>query len=154
METRLSHRDDKDKGSWTALPTSSTAVEALSHAYSEIKSEGGNPLKSLYVVDIATSLHFGPKFCKDFMPCITRSRGGQRSFWLSSLRRRIKVNELLRLQGIPDSMRRVGVSDSQVGMMVENTMRAAYGSRATSMFGGACQWRPIGCLSDSVSKLE
>lgn len=121
---------DKDKGPWTALPTSKTACDALQCAYAQIMSQGGNPLKSLYVVDIATSTRFGPAYAKGFVPCITRSRGGQRAFWLSSLRRRIKASELLRLQGIPDSMRRVGVSDTQLGMMAACTMPTAFVSLA------------------------
>ena len=76
-------------------------------------------LRKLAMLDIKCSASRDVHWKCFECPCITRARGGEGGFWISSLGRMTKLAELMRLQGIPDKMvKRKGISDRQLGLMV------------------------------------
>ena len=67
-----------------------------------------------------------PRHMKNMTPCITRSRGAAMGYWVSCRNGLMTVKELLRLQALPPSFRKLGqdlrISDRQMGMMIGNAM--------------------------------
>ena len=55
-------------------------------------------------------------------PCLTRGRAGAGGHWVSSLSRLLTVKETLVLQGMAADVRRAGISDRQLGLMIGNAM--------------------------------
>jgi DNA (cytosine-5)-methyltransferase 1 len=111
--------DTQNRMPSTSVPSTQTGCARLMEAYECLLEKGLSPWDDYYVVDIGNSSSFSKPARKAEFPCITRSRGGARAYWLSALNRRVTVMELLRMQGIPPiKFKRVGVSDHQVGQMV------------------------------------
>ena len=77
------------------------------------------------VVDLANGRGLNMRL--NACPTITRSRGGGRDFWVTSLGRRLSAWELLMLQGASkkDMDFSCSLSEVQVGHMVGNAMSAA-----------------------------
>ena len=55
-------------------------------------------------------------------PCLTRGRAGAGGHWVSSRSRLLTVQEMLILQGMAANVRRAGISDRQLGLMIGNAM--------------------------------
>ena len=87
-------------------------------AHQRIKESGGNEHQP-YVVDCDASRQKSNEMF-NVSPCITRSRN--RGHWLIHKKRRMRINEMMRLQGInPRTFKQV-VSDAVLGQQLGNSM--------------------------------
>jgi site-specific DNA-cytosine methylase len=102
-------------------PSQKTAKKNLAEALRRIKKDRFDPNKVDVVVDLADGR--GCHMTWDICPTITRTRAGSLDYWCTSLRRRLSVDELLRLQGIRAGfLDFAGIPLRQVGMMAGNAM--------------------------------
>ncbi len=90
-----------------------------------IRAEKGNPRTTDYSLDIWSGRDY-PTCMTDRVPCITRTRGAAGGYYITSVQRLLTVEEMLNLQGLPLSYRKVarreGVSDRQLGQIVGNAI--------------------------------
>lgn len=96
----------------------------IKSAMREAKKAGYDPDKDVIFADIESSAGFG-QWTKDIMPTLTRSRGGDCGFYVSTRRRKISVDEMLRFQGFrPDTVewREAKMSRCEVGRALGNAM--------------------------------
>ena len=97
----------------------------LQRGLEAIRAEKGNPRTTDYSLDIWSGRDY-PTRMTDRVPCITRTRGAAGGYYITSVQRLLTVEEMLNLQGLPLSYRKVarreGVSDRQLGMMVGNAI--------------------------------
>ena len=97
----------------------------LQRGLEAIRAEKGNPRTTDYSLDIWSGRDY-PTRMTDRVPCITRKRGSQGGYYITSVQRLLTVEEMLNLQGLPLSYRKLarreGVSDRQLGMMVGNAI--------------------------------
>ena len=112
--------DMTDCRSQTSLPSTATGARNMAQGYADaFENYGINPLTRMIIVDIGTGPSRKTHWVLDHVPCITCSRGGAQNFWISTLSRKISINELLALQGFePTSVKTAGLSDRQIGTMV------------------------------------
>jgi DNA (cytosine-5)-methyltransferase 1 len=96
------------------------ATRARLEAYlQQLRSQGHNPDTETWIVDVFGTRCHG---MLDQCPCLTRSRAGAGGHWVTNRSRLLTLTEMLRLQGISPKIRREGISDRQVGLMVGNAM--------------------------------
>ena len=115
----LSHiLDMKNKKASDTIPHTKMGVRNLHKAFLNMAKKGVNPLKTLCLVDVSTGNAREPHWVQGMSPCITRSRGGSGGYWITTLARMTRVQEMLELQGVPQSVRRKHISDHQLGLMV------------------------------------
>eukprot|EP00811_Abedinium_folium_P004817 NODE_14436_length_1109_cov_5.003055.p1 GENE.NODE_14436_length_1109_cov_5.003055~~NODE_14436_length_1109_cov_5.003055.p1 ORF type:complete len:350 (+),score=68.71 NODE_14436_length_1109_cov_5.003055:88-1050(+) len=122
-------------------PVSQTVARAnVVKALTQIRAQGGTPLTSTYVIDCDSqnvSWRLGASMC------LTASRLGGASLWISTKGRRMHVHEAMRLQGTPPARLAQVVSPKKLGHMVGNAMSvpviaellAAMATAAPSAFG-------------------
>ena len=102
------------------MPTSNTQKKNLKSVLKTLVSEGHDPLRSHYVMDIDGSK---PHFNLDYSPCITRSRAGSGGHWLSWKQRKMSLREICLLQGVDlDKINNTGVTDRQLAMVAGNAV--------------------------------
>ena len=93
----------------------------LQRGLEAIRAEKSNPRTTDYALDIWSGRDY-PTCMTDRVPCITRTRGAAGGYYITSVQRLLTVEEMLNLQGLPLSYRKVarreGVSDRQLGQMV------------------------------------
>lgn len=100
------------KSQGTALKNVQTAIRTL-------KREGSDPLDEPFIVDCDSSPDRS-KWCDGVSPCITVSRGA--GHWVTNLGRRLRKEEMMRLQGMDPTQFTVAVSENQLGRQLGNTM--------------------------------
>ena len=97
----------------------------LQRGLEAIRAEKSNPRTTDYALDIWSGRDY-PTCMTDRVPCITRTRGAAGGYYITSVQRLLTVEEMLNLQGLPLSYRKVarreGVSDRQLGQMVGNAI--------------------------------
>ena len=98
---------------------SRTVAANIETAKAKIISQGGKPSQEACIVDCdaskATSRHI-----KGYSPCITRSR--MNGHWLTYKNRRMRLEEMFRLQGMsPHNFSKV-ITNNQLGMQIGNAM--------------------------------
>ena len=90
-----------------------------------IRAKGIHSKHKICAMDLLASAKRG-SFMVDCVPCLTRSRASCHGYWLTKLDRMLTHIEMLRLQGLPDELAALantaGVSDSQLGLMIGNSM--------------------------------
>ena len=90
-----------------------------------IRAKGIHTKRKICAMDLLASAKRG-SFMVDCVPCLTRSRASCHGYWLTKLDRMLTHIEMLRLQGLPDELAALantaGVSDSQLGLMIGNSM--------------------------------
>ena len=138
-----------------AMPTNTYHMKNLLRLIPLIeKDTGDDPRRVMYALDLDTSETFSPKmFMKERSPCLTRSRCGQGSFFLSSWQRKMSMTELRKLQGFPSTLRRpVGVSERALSMMFGNAMTVPLLARIQRMVLGAAKLIDLDVIEDPVAK--
>ncbi len=107
------------------LRSTSAPFKVLQHNLKHIKDNHMHPLSEPFAVDV----HEGRAdhhYMHNCVPCITRSRGGQHGFYITTKGRLLTTEEMLMLQGLPTSYRdvaqAVGITDTQLGQMVGNAI--------------------------------
>ena len=135
------------------LPKQITARTNILAAHSRLKAAKVNPRSVDMVVDIGSGR--GLNMMCGLCPTITRSRGGNGGFWVTSLGRRLSSTELLRLQGVqPEWLHWRGIPLRSVGEMAGNAMTvpvlAAVLREALKCTGLAPRSSPPGLLATST----
>merc|ERR1719335_352895 len=90
----------------------------------QIKQDGYNPSKDVIIADIASSEQF-VTYKVGMIPTLTRARGGDAGFYITSEQRKISVDEQMRFQGMrPDTIpfRKAGLSRTNMGNALGNAM--------------------------------
>ena len=97
-----------------------TALRNLAHFVETVSERGEDPMEAGYVVDLGGSkVHWNKGYC----PCITRSRGAARAFYLPWLSRALSAQELSMLQGIrPGEIPNGLVSERELGGLAGNAI--------------------------------
>ena len=108
---------DTKKGKVADLPTTKTHTNNLERVVLRLLDQGVDLTRGTVVVDVNVGLSREPVFAIDRMPCITRSRGAARGYFLVNKRRMTTPGELLRCQGFTEQFVMDGLSDNQVGAM-------------------------------------
>lgn len=106
--------------------SSAIALDNILHFRKKMRMEKIDIFKKWYVIDI----HAGKNYrhmAHNRSPCITKSRGATRGFFITRLKRRMQVVEMARLQGLPSSLARefldaVGGDEKIVGQGVGDAM--------------------------------
>ena len=88
------------------------------HFLNEIEALGSDPFYEPWIIDCDGSPAY-TKAIPGVSPCITRSR--YRGHWLTSMGRRMNLQETLRLQGFDDCFENP-VSERQLRLMLGNGM--------------------------------
>ena len=60
----------------SSMPGSATGVRNLTQVYHKLASQNINPLKKLYIVDVACGPSRTPTLSTTLCPCLTRTRAG------------------------------------------------------------------------------
>ena len=105
------------------FPNKSLAAKNLQLAMLKLKSEGLNAADSNVdaVVDLASGR--GVNVMNGICPTITRARGSCQGFYLTSIARRLSVQELCKLQGLdPATVNFEDVPESAIGALAGNAM--------------------------------
>ena len=105
------------------FPNKSLAANNLQLAMLKLKSEGLNAADSNVdaVVDLASGR--GVNVMNGICPTITRARGSCQGFYLTSIARRLSVQELCKLQGLdPATVNFEDVPESAIGALAGNAM--------------------------------
>ena len=110
----------------TWRPDSCVALQ-IQEGEASIRAAGDRPHKKMFAVD-AHSGRGSPITMLDKIPCLTRTRAGCGGFFLThrDFRRFLCVEEMLNLQGVPVTFRRLArgqrITDRQLAMMVGNAI--------------------------------
>ena len=105
------------------FPNKSLAAKNLQLAMLKLKSEGVNAADSNVdaVVDLASGR--GVNVMNGICPTVTRARGSCQGFYLTSIARRLSVQELCKLQGLdPATVNFEDVPESAIGALAGNAM--------------------------------
>eukprot|EP00929_Paragymnodinium_shiwhaense_P060930 TRINITY_DN30418_c0_g1_i1.p1 TRINITY_DN30418_c0_g1~~TRINITY_DN30418_c0_g1_i1.p1 ORF type:complete len:327 (-),score=46.28 TRINITY_DN30418_c0_g1_i1:35-1015(-) len=118
---RLSSFMDKDCGTAADRPRKAQkhARRMLRKSIKGLKNLGKKPNVELWCVDIDSSEQFA-NAKQERSLCLTRSR--PRGFWLSSLRRRMRPKEMLKIHGFPVEDITLLQSSLAMGRLAGNTM--------------------------------
>jgi len=103
--------------------SASTAVmkKNLDAAHLALAESGLKPHLTDMVVDLGSGQ--GLNMMHDICPTITRTRGQNRSYYLTSIKRRLSAFELCRLQGVePHTCSWHGIPHSAIGSLAGNAM--------------------------------
>ena len=74
-----------------------------------------------YVIDVGSGKAFGFHYTKNYVPCLTRTRAGQRGFYSTYHKRVLSTRDILRLQAMPlKYVKTDKVSGRQKRMMAGN----------------------------------
>jgi DNA (cytosine-5)-methyltransferase 1 len=93
----------------------------LKLAHTALMTNGINPCSVDVVVDVGSGQ--GLNMMHNMCPTITRSRGQNRSYYLTSVTRKLTTSELCRLQGLdPSPYDWEGIPQSAIGAMAGNAM--------------------------------
>ena len=107
------------------LPRNKAQRAHVEAAYKAAWNQGVNPLKTPVAVDIDCGEKFR-SYGVDEARTLTKSRGGQGGPWISTKGRRTSIEEMFAIQGFDAqeyaSWAEAGVSKSQMGQMLGNTM--------------------------------
>ena len=112
----------------TDLPFTKTHLRNLTKCVQEaLDSDEINLQKDTLVIDLNTGKNMGSRWCINKLPCITKSRGQTRGYYLLNhkLGRMTTIDELLRLQGFTDRFNLDGISENQMGSMVVQSRKLA-----------------------------
>ena len=85
----------------------------------KLRARGDNPEDDPWIINV-----FGrdPHGMRGRCPCLTRARAGSGGHWVSNRSRLLSIEEMLALQGMPADVRREGISNRQLGLMIGNAM--------------------------------
>jgi len=89
-----------------------------------IATEGGTLTNNTVIVDVGCTDQFA-YYKTNVFPCITARRGAAHDYWIVNAGRRVDVDELLALQGIPPGIydyTAAGVSPQRMGHMAGNPL--------------------------------
>ena len=118
---------DSKKASASSADTvlTDTAKANIAEAEKQIKKEGKDPSKSPFIIncDAPSSRPKGQsskKWSQYHSPCLTRSRST--GHWVTSLHRKMNVDEMCRFQGIQPGSIDFGLSDREKGQLIGNAM--------------------------------
>lgn len=118
------HIDDilqSHRGGPGDLKTLGPRVSAKLLAYLDtLRSRGHDPDVDTWIVNVFGG--FQPHGMKNMCPCLTRGRAGAGGHWVSNRGRLLTIDEMLMLQGMRADVRRTGISNRQVGLMIGNAM--------------------------------
>lgn len=104
------------------LPKGSTERSNVRYVLEKLRSEGIDPLKSRYVVDIGGTRD-RVVYMEGVSPCLTRSRASSGGHWLTWMQRKMMPSEVLALQGVPTGRIPPGIlSDRQLGAVAGNAV--------------------------------
>jgi DNA (cytosine-5)-methyltransferase 1 len=84
-----------------------------------LRARGDNPDVDPWIINVFSR---EPHGMKGRCPCLTRARAGSGGHWVSSRSRLLTIEEMLALQGMPPDVRREGISNRQLGLMIGNAM--------------------------------
>ncbi|CAK9104327.1 unnamed protein product [Durusdinium trenchii] len=102
------------------LPSGNTAKTNLLTVLNRLQSEGRDPLRNPFVVDIDGS---DPHFNEGCSPCLTYTRAGSRGPWLTWKQRKMSTSEILRMMDLsPESVKVSRVTPRQVRLMAGNAI--------------------------------
>jgi site-specific DNA-cytosine methylase len=94
--------------------------QVLKKAVKFIAKSGGRPWSQDYFIDVMSSPKFAKGGKRDYLPCLTRARGGT-GWWISSRGRFTSLAELCRFQGFdPETFAQCTVSPRQLGLALGN----------------------------------
>ena len=132
--------DMKDMGNSSNLRNlNRTELRNLFESYKKIKDRGGRPSKDHYILNVGGT---SPHYNLDYSPCLTRSRCGSQGYWLSWLKRKMKVKEMWALQGLPKRSFPKGVlMDNQLGQIIGNAIPVTLLAKVMSSLFEACPLR-------------
>lgn len=100
------------------LPSGNTAKTNLLTVLNRLQSEGRDPLRNPFVVDIDGS---DPHFNEGCSPCLTYTRAGSGGHWLTWKQRKMSTSEILRMMDLsPESVKVSRVTPRQVRLMAGN----------------------------------
>lgn len=89
-------------------------------AYLEkLRARGHDPSADTWIINVFSRQPHG---MRGQCPCLTRARAGAGGHWVTSRSRLLTVEEMLSLQGMPSDVRRDGISNRQLGLMIGNAM--------------------------------
>ena len=109
-----------------------TNLSCLTKALEAIRIKKMNVNKTIFI-DIDVGKKRGVQFKQDVCPCITRSRAGCGGWWVTSLKRRMTTNEMLRFQGIPPgTLNFDSITERQFRMMIGNAWSVNVSARVTA----------------------
>ncbi|CAE7845790.1 bsp6IM [Symbiodinium necroappetens] len=102
-----------------SLPNA-TAARNVTEFVRTLCSRGEDPMQPGYVLNVGGTY---PHWNKGYCPCITRSRGASRGFYLPWLIRSLSVQEVTMLQGVlPGELPEGLLSDTQLGGLAGNAI--------------------------------
>ena len=84
-----------------------------------LRASGHDPAMDTWIIDVFSRQPHG---MRGKSPCLTRARAGAGGHWISSRSRLFSIKEMLSLQGMSADLRREGISDRQLGLMIGNAM--------------------------------
>ena len=102
-----------------------TAKANIAEAEKQIKKEGKDPSKRPFIINCDApssrpNSQASKKWSQYHTPCLTRSRST--GHWISSLHRKMTVDEMCRFQGIQPGSIDFGLSDREKGELIGNAM--------------------------------
>ena len=99
-------------------------LKQLAQAKAQILEKNPRALKeSELVIVLGNSANRGPTWAVDYSPCLTRTRGKGKGFWILSQQRWMSLNEKIRLMGLSPAQIPSGVvSDASLGAIAGNAV--------------------------------
>ena len=85
----------------------------------KLQLRGHNPGADTWIINVFGRESHG---MRGKSPCLTRVWAGAGGHWVSNRSRLLTIQEMLVLQGMPGNVRRAGISDRQLGLMIGNAM--------------------------------
>ena len=101
---------------------SKSCATNLRKGLADIVKIGGNPDREMWLLNISCSVNRSVHKSLNICPCITRTRGAGRGFWLTARKRWTSLGEKLRLMGLRDDEFPTHdlLSDSALGAIARN----------------------------------
>ena len=114
--------DPRDALARPEYPSNRTELQNLLTCMRRLQSQSIN-LSCSAIADIGRSSGWGPSITHGHCPCLIQSRCKSGGYWCFSRQRRLRLDEYLRLQGIPLGRLRIpgDVSECQVRGMIGNS---------------------------------
>ena len=104
--------------------TQKTARRNVREVYEKLEAQGIDPRRHDIMIDTDSSR---PSYSIDHAPTVTSTRGSNCGWWLSRMNRRIKIQELFRIQGFRDrDINFEAVTARELGLIVGNAFTQTF----------------------------